>query len=117
MFERNELVLAWHGPLLYDAIIKDVKQDSSCDSYLVHYQGWNNRWDEWVSGERMLKRNTTNLREQERASAAVDQARKQAKQGKKCTYPHPLPPQSVLITTSAHCDRSVKALLIHFVPV
>ncbi|KAL4238041.1 DNA- binding [Mactra antiquata] len=39
----------------YEAKIIEVKSESSSAQYFVHYQGWNNRHDEWVGKERIMK--------------------------------------------------------------
>ncbi|KAI9319279.1 MRG-domain-containing protein [Dichotomocladium elegans] len=64
--EKDERILCFHGPLLYEA--KIVKVDLSEDQkpiYLVHYKGWKQTWDEWVPEERVLKWNDTNLQKQQ----------------------------------------------------
>ena len=79
-FQDGEKVLCYHGPLLYEAkIMKNRKEpapnksgggaaaaassaaDNSGGSFLVHYQGWNKNWDEWVPEGRVLKINAENL--------------------------------------------------------
>ncbi|KAK6198662.1 MRG-domain-containing protein [Scheffersomyces amazonensis] len=88
MFNPNETVYAYHGPLIYEAkVVKtyDVRQDkifnselkvespkenlkfnyelfksNKEDGYLLHYQGWNSKWDEWVNHERVLAFNDVN---------------------------------------------------------
>ncbi|KAL1926427.1 hypothetical protein VTP01DRAFT_5756 [Rhizomucor pusillus] len=68
-FEKDERVLCYHGPLLYEAKIikRERKDDPNDDSpqYLVHYKGWKQTWDEWVPDERVLKWNDTNLQKQQ----------------------------------------------------
>ncbi|KAI3406104.2 APE3 [Candida oxycetoniae] len=81
------MVYAYHGPLIYEAkIIKVKKADESyilnsdlqketfeqnsgkfdvlkwegLDAYLLHYQGWNSKWDEWVGFDRILEINEEN---------------------------------------------------------
>lgn len=44
-FEKEEKVLCYHGPIMYDAKVVDVRQldpkDKKSDwEYYVHYQGW-----------------------------------------------------------------------------
>ncbi len=34
--------------------VMEVEDDGGTLHYLVHYAGWNNRYDEWVQGERIL---------------------------------------------------------------
>ncbi|KAI5970617.1 EAF3 [Candida margitis] len=82
----NQLVYAYHGPLIYEAkIIKmknakdsfilngDLQQETleqnhkfsakkwdNVTCYLLHYQGWNSKWDEWVGIDRILEINDEN---------------------------------------------------------
>jgi mortality factor 4-like protein 1 len=88
-FHVNEKVLVYQGPMLYDAKITksfdpvnqkinyyDEKRKefivSSPDKkfpnkflsevcYMVHYQGWNVKWDEWVIPSRILEINNESL--------------------------------------------------------
>lgn len=44
-FDVGEAVLGYHGPMLYEAKVKELKQEDPKDKksaweYLVHYQGW-----------------------------------------------------------------------------
>lgn len=84
-FRPGSLVLAYHGPLVYEAkVLKfhekgkqfvetgDGKSEplnlnripkflSESDAYFLHYKGWSSKWDEWVSTERILELNDDNL--------------------------------------------------------
>ena len=53
-FHANERVLAFHGPLIYEAKVQKVSSDGS-SKYFIHYHGWNKNWDEWVPEPRILK--------------------------------------------------------------
>lgn len=73
LFAENERVLCYHGPLLYEAkVIKaEINPEGGNNSgigkaaqYLVHYKGWKQSWDEWVSESRLLKLSEENLRKQ-----------------------------------------------------
>lgn len=86
-FRPNAVVYAYHGPLIYEAKIlktrrandshvlnSEGKKESmeenpkltkwvdllSQNTYLLHYQGWNSKWDEWVTSERILEYNEEN---------------------------------------------------------
>jgi mortality factor 4-like protein 1 len=63
-FKEGEKILAYHQSLIYEA--KVLKAEMRPDPnkriegkkkpyYLIHYQGWNDRWDEWVDDTRLLK--------------------------------------------------------------
>lgn len=80
----NSTVFAFHGPLMYEAKVLKVHlagqkkvlaaegdellQDNpklsndlmDVDTYLLHYQGWNSKWDEWVTRGRVLECNDEN---------------------------------------------------------
>ena len=68
---EGERVLAYHGALLYEAkVLKvDQKEDPVTHArkpvFFLHYQGWNDRWDEWVETNRILKYSDDNKKVQE----------------------------------------------------
>jgi len=70
-YEDGEKVLAYHQMLLYEAKIlkKQTYENPGGDNpkqrYFVHYQGWNDRWDEWVDSDRVLKFTEGNRKLQE----------------------------------------------------
>lgn len=58
-------MLCFHGPLIYEAkCIKAEVRDSNKAMFLIHYNGWNKHWDEWVPENRVLKYNDSNLQRQ-----------------------------------------------------
>ncbi|KAI8394081.1 MRG-domain-containing protein [Radiomyces spectabilis] len=70
-FDKEERVLCYHGPLLYEAkVIRREKREDNDDSeggrhYYIHYKGWKQTWDEWVPEERVLKFTDTNIQKQQ----------------------------------------------------
>ncbi|KAL7421050.1 Esa1p-associated factor [Cryptotrichosporon argae] len=64
-FTTDEYVLAYHGPLLYEARIllaenwneSNTLLGSTGPHYFIHYKGWKQTWDEWVPEMRLLKLN------------------------------------------------------------
>ncbi|KAI8987085.1 MRG-domain-containing protein [Pilobolus umbonatus] len=64
-YDKDERVLCYHGSFLYEAKIlkKEKREEDSCQ-YFVHYKGWKQTWDEWVTEDRMMKYNETNLQKQ-----------------------------------------------------
>ena len=63
--DKDDAVLCFHGPLIYEAHITDrVARDgpdySKIKLYFVHYSGWNAHWDEWVPESRVLKKTPEN---------------------------------------------------------
>lgn len=64
-FSTDEYVLAYHGPLLYEAriLLAETWTESNTllgttgPHYFIHYKGWKQTWDEWVPEQRLLKLN------------------------------------------------------------
>lgn len=63
-FQDGEKVLCFHGPLLYEAKIQKTKSKDRVTKYMVHYSGWNQKWDEWVAESRVMKFNDDSLKKQ-----------------------------------------------------
>ncbi len=70
LFKPDDNVLAYHGPLIYEASVRESVAKDAPDAkgtsskiklYLIHYQGWNPHWDEWVPESRLLKHTDANL--------------------------------------------------------
>ncbi|OQV04804.1 RNA binding activity-knot of a chromodomain-containing protein [Cladophialophora immunda] len=60
LFQKDEKALCFHGEMLYDAKITDVKRTDPKETkspfhYKVHYKGWKNTWDDWVPQDRLRK--------------------------------------------------------------
>jgi len=89
IFNEDEKVLCFHGPLIYEAKIlkgelwenKQIEKDNG-PHYYVHYKGWKQTWDEWVPETRVLKYNEVNLKRQSELKASV-QAQKNSKNHEK----------------------------------
>lgn len=66
-FSKDEKVLCFHGDLMYEAKITDLRSASDPTNtnpqsikaddaqYRVHYKGWKASWDDWVSQDRIRK--------------------------------------------------------------
>ena len=65
-FSDGERILCFHGPLMYEAkcIKSELRDGNKGFQYLIHYNGWNKHWDEWVPESRVLKYNDSNLQRQ-----------------------------------------------------
>ncbi|KAI5846545.1 MRG-domain-containing protein [Morchella snyderi] len=64
-YDVQERVLCFHGPMLYEAKVLEVKKSDDkkeLPEYKVHYKGWKNTWDEFVPADRLRKMNEENLR-------------------------------------------------------
>lgn len=59
----DDRIICEHKGLKYEArVLKiDDKSKSGDVQFLVHYQGWNKNWDEWVGENRVFQYNDTNL--------------------------------------------------------
>ncbi|EHY55430.1 mortality factor 4-like protein 1 [Exophiala dermatitidis NIH/UT8656] len=60
MYQKDEKALCFHGELLYEAKVlevrrQDAKDKTSPHEYRVHYKGWKNTWDDWVPQDRLRK--------------------------------------------------------------
>lgn len=69
-FKKNEIMLCFHGLLLYEVKCVDhkIKENDSGNfhrpTYLVHYCGWSSKWDEWVDETRLVKLDEHGLKKQ-----------------------------------------------------
>ncbi|KAK3151811.1 hypothetical protein QOZ80_3AG0250870 [Eleusine coracana subsp. coracana] len=64
-FKEGDRVLAYHGPLLYEAKVQRIENLDDEWRYFVHYLGWNKNWDEWVASDRLLKITEENVWKQQ----------------------------------------------------
>ncbi|UZJ51136.1 hypothetical protein CBS101457_000456 [Exobasidium rhododendri] len=82
LFSAGEKILCFHVGLLYEAKVLKAEKWLGNDNlnndvgphYLVHYQGWRARWDEWVPESRMLKLNEDNIIKQKALVESVKAA-------------------------------------------
>lgn len=86
-FENGQEVLAYHGPLIYEAkvserVIKDSLEGScKLKLYLLHYSGWNSHWDEWVAESRVMPINDETLGLQKERIKEFQRAHKRKQAG------------------------------------
>ncbi|KAI8975298.1 chromatin modification-related protein EAF3 [Mycotypha africana] len=70
LYDKDEKVLCYHGPFIYEAkILKkerrlDETEGQEVNQYFVHYKGWKQTWDEWITEDRVLKYTEANLQKQ-----------------------------------------------------
>jgi len=60
LYAKDEKVFCFHGELLYEAKITDLRRSDPKDNkspheYKIHYKGWKNSWDDWVMQDRVRK--------------------------------------------------------------
>ena len=89
-FAEGEKLLCYHGPLLYEAKClksRPVPEKTRLEKelaegtleYLVHYQGWKKKWDEWLLETRILKINSDSLALKEHLLASHVRSQKETK--------------------------------------
>ena len=88
-FSDGERILCFHGPLMYEAkcMKSEVREGSKGFYYLIHYNGWNKHWDEWVPESRVLKYNDLNLQRQK--DLQKQHGKDKSKRGKPGKMPKP----------------------------
>ncbi len=79
-FFVNERIFARRDGFLYPAKIIDMRRlEDGTDGVLVHYQGWNKKYDEWVEGKETCRKMTEeNTRERERLLEEDEEKRRKA---------------------------------------
>ncbi|KAL3697628.1 hypothetical protein R1sor_011704 [Riccia sorocarpa] len=60
-FVEGDKVLAYHGPLIYEAKVQRAEFRKNEWKYFVHYLGWSKNWDEWVGTGRLMEFSEANL--------------------------------------------------------
>ncbi|CAI4230447.1 unnamed protein product [Auanema sp. JU1783] len=55
-YETNTRILCKHAGFFYDAKIIDKKQEGPETAFLIHYQGWHKRHDEWITQTESLEK-------------------------------------------------------------
>jgi len=91
-FQEGERILAFHGPLLYEAkcVKSEIVKEKSV-KYFIHYNGWNKNWDEWVPENRILKFDSESQKKQkELQKAHSNKVKAQGGPGKKGRPPRTL---------------------------
>ncbi|KIY45312.1 MRG-domain-containing protein [Fistulina hepatica ATCC 64428] len=79
VYTVKERVLCHHHGLIYEAKILQAKNFEEPNKtsgatgihYFVHYKGWKQTWDEWVSPSRLLKFNEENLAKQKAVNSEL----------------------------------------------
>ncbi|KAF3905804.1 hypothetical protein AA313_de0205353 [Arthrobotrys entomopaga] len=95
LYEVSERVLCFHGPLLYEAKVLEIKvptEPPASYSYKVHYKGWKSSWDEWVPQDRVLGWTDENLQKQKELREEHNPKKKQEKEKKTTHTEEPVVP-------------------------
>ncbi|KAL9664125.1 hypothetical protein QQ045_019522 [Rhodiola kirilowii] len=61
-FSLGERVLASHNHILYEAKVIEIDHKNNEQKFHVHYRGWKDKYNEWVTIDRLLKHNEENLK-------------------------------------------------------
>eukprot|EP00052_Salpingoeca_macrocollata_P032324 m.5382 g.5382 ORF g.5382 m.5382 type:complete len:287 (+) comp3527_c0_seq1:114-974(+) len=111
-YDPEEIVLCYHGKLMYEAkcLKTDVREVNGTrqPAYLVHYHGWNKKWDEWVASERMMKRTEANIAFMERLAQETMEMEKE-KRKKKPGKSDSSPPAEDSAEENGHTVKRPKA--------
>jgi len=119
-FTEDEVVLAYHGPLLYEAQIKEivVKKVPDCGTsvslYLLQYQGWSEHWNEWVPESRLLKKDEDSERRQKERVKEFHRAHKRDKRLRETAAAAPskkAKPGAVSASTAADLETEIREAL------
>ena len=81
-FTEGEQVLAYHGPLIHEASVKQMETKDAPNGgklrlYLLRYKDYSPHWDEWVPESRILKHSAENLALQKDRIKDFQRAQKQ----------------------------------------
>ncbi|KAI1822379.1 MRG-domain-containing protein [Xylaria intraflava] len=90
-YSKDERVLCFHGDLMYEAKIIEVKIEQGKKAedaqYRIHYKGWKSSWDDWVTHDRIRKYTDDNKQLAAQLQAQARMRAPGAKGGKKGTKP------------------------------
>ena len=94
-FGVGQRILCQHQHQLYESKILKAEVREDRPMYLVHYQGWTKKWDEWVPDDRIMDYNDENLRKaKEIKNAGKNLKRKSAQKRKSNVLSRSLPTDS-----------------------
>eukprot|EP00123_Amoebidium_parasiticum_P013979 comp22258_c0_seq1/m.32893 comp22258_c0_seq1/g.32893 ORF comp22258_c0_seq1/g.32893 comp22258_c0_seq1/m.32893 type:complete len:335 (-) comp22258_c0_seq1:67-1071(-) len=82
-FSEGERVLCFHHGLLYESKCMSVEQKGGIVKYLIHYNGWNKSYDEWVDEKRLLKHTPENIDRKRKMAAEANKGKREKKSHKK----------------------------------
>ena len=83
LFHEGQAILAYHGALIYKAKVLATRmtktEDGTEQNVMVHYDGWNKKWDEWIGPDRALELNDANLELQRVTKEQANELRRKQK--------------------------------------
>lgn len=85
---QNDRIICQHNGVNYEAKVVSVGKDpkdpkGSETKYLVHYQGWNKNWDEWVAIDRIQEWTEDNIKALQEQGKKVKNSSKGPGSGRK----------------------------------
>jgi len=82
-FVEGEMVLAKHGSTPYLAKIKKIEKKKGKIQFFVHYDGWNTKWDEYVTEDRLEKATEASKALAQQKQEALREQEKKKKRSRK----------------------------------
>lgn len=120
----GEKIFCDHGGTSYEAKVLDVRQESSEKNakfeFLIHYQGWNKSWDEWVGEHRVLPYNETNIaiaKEQELAKSKSSSKSKGSGSARKRLGQKDHPSNTSTISSQGSVSESISIIESEELPI
>ena len=77
-------VLGLNAGLYYECVVLKTekrvltKNSSPVLAYFIHYQGWNKKWDTWLSHDNVIENNAAGKAVQKQAAKDIQDRREQA---------------------------------------
>lgn len=90
-FKKNEKVFCYHCQELYEARCMKIESKNGVVKFLVHYSGWSRTWDEWITGDKMLKDTIENRKLYQKLKATKQTKNQSLRVKSKTTQPQILP--------------------------
>lgn len=79
----GDILLVFYGPtheskITYEAKVMDIDRDNGL-MYMVHYTGWNTRYDEWIGPSRIAENKSSNKAKRLKQTSAPSSSTNNAK--------------------------------------
>ncbi|XP_070606214.1 AT-rich interactive domain-containing protein 4A isoform X3 [Erythrolamprus reginae] len=94
---------------IYEASIKSTENDDGENLYLVHYYGWNVRYDEWVKADRIIwpaEKGGTKKKQKKKAKSKEDSEKDEKKEEEKQKGKRGRPPLKSTLLSNLSCILS-----------
>ncbi|ETI41626.1 hypothetical protein F441_13116 [Phytophthora nicotianae CJ01A1] len=67
----GDTVLVYYDLLIFDAEVLKIETTGDVSKYFVHFTGWSDGWDEWITQENVLEDTPHNRERQKKAKDAL----------------------------------------------